>query len=153
MRITRPLAICCLVMVISATSIAQPAPPPTLLQADGASVGWDDWLDTHGSTAVVLWASWLPEERRDLKLLAGIRRAADDKGLNFVVIALQEPIEASRESLGPTGLVWLHDRHGAILQHLLIYRVPALAVIDKDGTVLARLEPDPEALSRWTGVK
>ena len=153
MRIFRPLAICCLALVISATSVAQPAPPPTLLQPDGKEVSWSAWLATHGSTAVVVWASWLPEEQRDLKDLVAIRQAAADKDLDFVVIAIQEPIDASRKALETSGLQWLHDRHGAMLQHLLIYRVPTLAVIQSDGTVLARLQPDPKALIQWANAK
>jgi len=140
-------------VAISATSIAQPAPPPTLTQPDGVTVDWSAWLAAHGSTAVVVWASWLPEEQRDTKDLVKIRQAAGDKDLGFVVIAIQEPIDASRRVLGPSGLPWLHDRHGAILQHLLLYRVPALAVVQSDGTVLTRLQPDPEALNQWTPAK
>ncbi len=153
MRIFRPLAICCLSMIMAATLIAQPAPPPTLLQPDGVNVEWSDWLAAHGSTAVVIWASWLPEEQRDIQGLADIRQVATDKGLDFVVIAIQEPVDASRKALGPSGLQWLHDRHGAMLQHLLIYRVPALAVVHKDGTVQARLQLDSEALVDWAKKK
>ncbi len=153
MRIPRPLAVFCLVLATSAMSFAQPAPPPMLGQPDGVNVGWSDWLGAHGSTAVVIWASWLPEEQRDIKGLADIRRAAADKGLDFVVIAIQEPISASRDALGSSGLPWLHDRHGAMLKHLLIYRVPALAIVRKDGTVLARLQLDPQVLAKWSGSK
>ncbi len=134
-------------------SFAQPAPPPSLVKANGVSIDWDDWLTEHGSSAAVLWASWLPEDQRDIERLAAIKRVAADKGLDFVVIALQEPISASRDALGSSGLQWLHDRHGAMLKHLLVYRVPTLAVIHSDGAVLARLRPDPEALASWSSLK
>ncbi len=153
MRIFVPLTAFCLITAISAVSIAQPAPPPTLLQPDGADVEWKEWLTEHGTTAVVIWGSWLPEDQRDLKRLAEIRRAATAKGLSFVVIAIQEPIAASREILGSSGLPWLHDRHGGMLKHLLIYQVPALEIIHSDGTVLGRLEVDSGALRGWSGSK
>ncbi len=151
MRILAPLAALCLIMAVSVVSFAQPAPPPTLVQADGTHVEWKEWLTEPGTTAVVIWGSWLPEDQQDIKRLAKIRRTAKAKGLSFVVIAIQEPIEASREVLGSSGLPWLHDRHGGMLKHLLVYQVPALAVIDNDGTVLGRLEVDSGALTRWSG--
>lgn len=153
MRIFAPLAALCLIAAVSFVSFAQPAPPPTLVQADGTHVEWKEWLTEHGATAIVIWGSWLPEDQRDIKRLAEIRKAANGTGLSFVVIAIQEPIEASREVLDSSGLPWLHDRHGGMLKHLLVYQVPALGVIDSDGTVLDRLEVDPGALTRWSGSK
>ncbi|MEN8164451.1 MAG: hypothetical protein ABFS37_10005 [Acidobacteriota bacterium] len=153
MRTSPLVAVCAYILVSSALSFAQPAPPPSLMKADGVRIDWNDWLTEHGSSAVVLWASWLPEDQKDVKRLAEIRRVAADKDLGFVVIALQEPISASRDGLGSTELQWLHDRHGAMLKHLLVYRIPSLAVIHHDGTVLARLKPDPKALIGWGSLK
>ena len=153
MRILAPFALCCLITATSFVSTAQPPPPPRLVQPDGVSVDWNEWLAEHGSTAVVLWGSWLPENQKRLEGLAEIREATNTTGLSFVVIALQEPIAASRDALGSSGLPWLHDRHGAMLKHLLVYQVPALVVIHRDGTVLGRLQVDSEALTRWSASK
>ena len=150
MRISPILATCICILVTAAVSYAQPAPAPMLSQSDGKSVGWTDWLTTHGSTVVVVWASWLPGEQRNLSLLNELRRAADARKFDFIVIALQEPIADSRDALEASGIPWLHDRHGAMLKHLLVYQIPAMAVVYKDGTVLARLSPDPEALTQWS---
>ncbi len=150
MRIARPLAIWWLVLTLAAPLIAQPAPSPTLQKQDGTRVDWDEWLAAHGPTAVVVWASWLPQVRRDIKELGEIRRVAEAQGLDFVVVAIQEPIGDSRMALESSGLQWLHDRHGSMLQHLLVYSVPSLAVVDSDGTVRVRLESNAGALSNWT---
>jgi len=153
MSFPRLFAISVLLLAGWGTSSAQTVPPPSLSLPNGETIVWNDWLADHGSTAVVLWASWLPDDQKMVAGLGEIRRAAADTGLDFVVIALQEPIEASRKALNPTGLDWLHDRHGALLKHLLVYRIPALVVIQRDGTISARLKADPEALRQWKASK
>lgn len=140
-------------MAATATSFALPTPPPTLSQPDGESVGWKDWIGVHGSTVVVVWASWLPDEQKDLSTLKNIRRAAENLDMDFVVIALQEPITESRDALNGSGLPWLHDRHGTILKHLLVFTVPSLVVVRGDGTVLERLPADSDSLVQWSGSK
>lgn len=151
MRLTRFLVIVCLVMTVMATSNAQETPPPSLSLPNGTSVSWEGWLAGHGSTAVAFWASWLPEDQRDLGLLKEIRRAANERNLNFVVIALQEPIEKSREALTGSGLQWLHDRHGAMLKYLLVYQIPSVVIIHEDGRIAASLSFDAGALTQWNG--
>lgn len=154
MRITRLVGVCICILVTAGISIAQTASQPMLVRAsDGASIDWNDWLAEHGSSAVVLWASWLPNNEKDLNNLAEIRRVARENDLAFVVIALQEPIAASREALGSTDFDWLHDRHGTMLRHLLVYQVPTVVVIHKDGTAMARLTADPGALKHWADSK
>jgi len=153
MSFPRLFAISVLLLGVLGTSSAQTAPPPTLSLPNGDTIVWDDWLADHGATAVVLWASWLPDDQKNAVGLGEIRQVASDADLDFVVIALQEPIEAGRKALGPTGLPWLHDRHGAILKHLLVYQIPALVVIRGDGTILARLEASPESLRQWKASK
>jgi hypothetical protein len=68
----------------------------------------------------------------------------------MVIIAVQEPIEDSRQALG-SGPGWLHDRHGSILKAYRVIRVPAMLVVDSDGRVLERLEALPEAVDAWRG--
>lgn len=154
MRITRLVGVCICILATAGISFAQTADQPMLIRpGDGATIKWNDWLAEHGSGAVVLWASWLPDDEKDLDRLAEIRSVAQKHDLAFVVVALQEPIGASRNALESTDLEWLHDRHGNMLRHLLVYQVPTVVVIDKDGTALARLTADPGALRHWVGSK
>jgi hypothetical protein len=65
------------------------------------------------------------------------------------VIAVQESFEASQKSLEGSGTTWFHDRHGLILKEYRVIELPALLVVDTEGTVIARLEPNQEALQTW----
>jgi hypothetical protein len=44
---------------------------------------------------------------------------------------------------------WLHDRHGMILKEYRVTRVPAVLVVARDGRLLDRLDPSPEAIAAW----
>lgn len=154
MRITRLAGLWICILAASALSFAQTTAQPMLVRGDdGASIDWNQWLAEHGPCAVVLWASWLPGDERSVDRLTEIRRVAQEHGLTPVVVALQEPISASRKALASTDFDWLHDRHGTMLKHLLVYQIPTVVVIDTDGSVLARLTADPGALKHWVGTR
>lgn len=129
-----------------------PTPSFKLARPDGSTVTWTDWARGRGPCVVVLWASWLPDHQRTTAYLAEIARAAREKGLELVVIALQEPIENSRRTLGSTSHIWLHDRHGASLRHFMVFQVPEIVVVDSFGAVTARLGPETSALRAWIAI-
>jgi hypothetical protein len=130
---------------------AQGPGDPPLTSSTGEAVGWLQWLEGHGATTVLLWASWTPEGEAVLADSARMQSIAGGRGLGFVVVALQEPIETSRAALETRDLPWLHDRHGALLKTLRVYAIPTIVVVAADGTVLARLEPSARALEAWPG--
>lgn len=123
----------------------------TLAEPGGASVRWTEWIASHGPAAVLVWASWAPDGRDLVTEVAGLAAAARSKQLELVVVSVQESEDAAARELGSLNIRWLHDRHGAILKEYRIIRVPALVVIDRDATVVARLEPTERALRAWGG--
>ncbi len=128
---------------------AQESPSPSLTGPANETVRWDQWVSAHEGGVVVFWASWLPPERRNPALLERIRNEAADLKLAFIVVAVQEPIDDSRRALKPSGLPWLHDRHGALLKHLRVFRIPAITVVDGEGNVLATLPFVGGTLRDW----
>ncbi len=132
--------------IVVATSAAE---GPTLATPDGSTTEWGAWLEAHGRSAVVVWASWTPQSAAALAALDGVATACRDKGLSLVVIAVQEPVEASRAALADRHVTWLHDRHGAFLKRYRLVRVPTLVIIEKDGQVLAEMPVSADSVRRW----
>jgi len=117
---------------------------------DGKPVQWNDWIDQRGPAAVLLVSSWAPGVDATLTRLAALERACTDRGLAFVVVVVQEPFEGARAALGGRHEVpWLHDRHGAILKVYRVIEVPALVIVDADGTVADRIDAPPRAVATW----
>ena len=121
----------------------------TVSEPDGEMVRWSEWIGAKGPAAVVVWASWAPGAATTLRELDGLAAAARDHGLELVIVAVQERLQESASALASRGVVWLHDRHGAILKEYRLIRVPTLAVVDRDGAVVARLDPSAAALRAW----
>jgi len=122
---------------------------PTLMRPDGRPVPWQGWLEEHGPAAVLVWASWAP---RSADVLAGVGRleaVSRRLGLELVLVDVQEPIDDARSALAGVEVRWLHDRHGAILRHHRVIRVPWLVVVAADGSVTGSTAPSSEALARW----
>ena len=82
----------------------------TLTTPDGNPVEWGAWLAENAPVAVLLWASWEPDADDVLADLDRISEAARAKGLDLVVVAVQEPFKEATESLDGAGVDWLHDR-------------------------------------------
>jgi hypothetical protein len=118
--------------------------------SDGKSVQWDEWIGGRGPTAVLLFSSWAPGSDATLSDLAAMERASTDRGWAFVVVVVQEPFEAAQTALGGRHDVpWFHDRHGTILKEYRVINVPALLIVNADGTVADRIEATPRALTTW----
>ncbi len=115
----------------------------------GQPVRWSEWLADHGPAAALVWASWVPGAATTLERLPALESACASSGLTLVVVDVQETLDAARVALERREVRWLHDRHGVLLKRLLVFEIPALVVVNREGEVVARLEADPEALTAW----
>ncbi len=148
MRGRNPLA-AWLLTLAGIAAVAGAADGPTLVAPDGSTSEWGSWLESHGRSAVVVWASWTPQSDAALAALDGVAAACRELGLSLVVIAVQEPVEASRAALAERHVAWLHDRHGAFLKRYRLIRLPTLVVIDRDGRVITEMAVSSDAVRRW----
>ena len=96
--------------------------------------------------AVLLWASWLPKADTTLDQVETLAAAARGRGLDFLVVVVQEPLDDARGPLGGVRADWLLDRYGRLLKHYRVVSIPRLLIIEADGRVRASLEPEPTAL-------
>jgi hypothetical protein len=131
------------------SGIAQANASPRLMDAVGNPVDWPAWVTERAPLAVLVWATWVPESRETASNFDAVRRACGERGLDFVVVDVQEPLDSARRVLDALGVTWLHDRHGVMLKHYRVIRVPALLVIDSNAEVIDRLEATPEAVNSW----
>jgi hypothetical protein len=138
-------------VVVSGAAVTAPAAEVTLSTPTGEAVGWASWVGDRGPVAVLLWASWMPDAGASLDAVRALDAAAQAKGLELVVVSVQDDLEAAGRAIGATEVAWLHDRHGELLKHYRVVRIPALLVIAEDGGLMARLEPDAQALRAWSG--
>jgi len=147
----RALAVAALLpCLLVAHALAAEAPAdPVLEKPDGSTVTWSDWCASNGPSAVLLWASWSPEAQLALAAAPSIQEAAAKHELKFVVVALQEPAEEARPILTQEGLPWMSDRHGALLKKLLVFEVPRLIVVSRDGKVLAAGPAEVPTVQSW----
>jgi hypothetical protein len=120
-----------------------------LIDPLGNPVDWSEWLTDSGPTAALIWSTWVPDSRATASHFQALESASADRDLAFVVIDVQEPRDAARRVLEAHELRWLHDRHGAMLKHYRVTRLPLLLILSSDGEVLGRLDPSPEALAGW----
>ena len=150
MRRCRPIVLAAIPLaVILTTALSGGAAELILAKPDGGAARWSEWLEANGPAAVVVWASWAPGADEVADELDQIAAAARSQQLALVVVGVQESAEEAALVLGRSGAPWLHDRHGAILKEYRLIRVPILVVVDRQGEVLARLEPSAEALRAW----
>ena len=120
----------------------------TLTDPAGETVQWSQWIATNGPAAVLVWSSWAPGGGAAIEGLAELGEAARSQGLKLVVIDVHEELEAARRSLDPTGVRWLHDRHGSILKEYRLIRLPILMAVDQNGRAFATIEPSADSLRR-----
>jgi hypothetical protein len=121
-----------------------------LVTADGTPIRWQDWLADRETCAVLVWASWTPAADDSRIAVGAFVEAARARGLDLVVVAVQESFDDSHRALSRTPVTWLHDRHGTILKEYRLIEVPSLIIVGGDGSLRVRLEATPEALAAWT---
>lgn len=141
------LAVAAAVLFVGTALVAaQTAAPVVVTAPDGRTLEWSRWLADAGPAAVLLWSSWSPRGDEALAELEAIEAACRERGLELVLVAVQEELEESAAALRGRDLRWLHDRHGMLLKRYRVVRVPSLLVLDGRGEAVARLQPTPEAL-------
>ncbi len=139
------------IAVAGGAAPAAAADEVTVTTPSGEAVGWTGWVGDRGPVAALLWASWIPDAGAQLEVVPAMAAAARAKGLELVLVTVQDDLEAAGRAIGATEVPWLHDRHGELLKHYRVVRIPALLVIGRDGRLIGRLEPDPQALRAWKG--
>ncbi|HSL18059.1 MAG TPA: redoxin domain-containing protein [Methylomirabilota bacterium] len=123
----------------------------TVTSPTGDSVAWSGWVRDHGPLAVVLWASWAPGADRARTALDELAKAAEERGFELVLVAVQEPFDEAAGGLEGVRVQWFHDRHGALLKQYRVVSIPALVVLDAEGRVITRLEATARSLRGWEG--
>jgi thiol-disulfide isomerase/thioredoxin len=118
---------------------------------EGVPVAWSGWIGDHAPVAVLLWASWVPDADEALADLDRISAAAEARGLDLVVVVVQEPIEEARDAIGGADVEWFHDRYGDLLKEYRVVSIPLLLVFSADGKVTERVAVTSEALQAWSG--
>jgi len=119
----------------------------TLTTHDGRPIAWSDWVDDNAPVAVLLWASWVPNADETLAGIGELTAAAESRGLELVLVVVQEPLEEARDSLKGVNVIWYHDRYGHLLKDYRVVSIPRLLVIAEDGRAIERLEAKPQSLS------
>lgn len=127
---------------------AEGASPTT---PEGVPVAWSSWIGDHAPVAVLLWASWVPDADEALADLDRISAAAEARGLDLVVVVVQEPIEEARQAIGSADVEWFHDRYGDLLKDYRVVSIPLLLIFSADGKVTERVAVTSEALQAWSG--
>jgi hypothetical protein len=138
-----------LLCAVGAEPPACDAAEVTVTSPTGDSVAWSGWVRDHGPLAVVLWASWAPGAERARAGLDELAKAAAERGLEPVLVAVQEPFEEAAGGLDGVRVQWFHDRHGALLKQYRVVSIPVLVVLDADGRVVTRLEATARSLRSW----
>ena len=123
--------------------------PPLADGISGAPIAWSDVVGKHGPVAVLVWASWAPGAPAVIDGWDEIALASRDSGLHPVVVDVQETLADARAALGPGGVPWIHDRHGALLKQYRVIKVPSIVIVSTEGETLARLDPTVAAVAGW----
>jgi hypothetical protein len=145
---------CCATLVLAllmAVSNASAANPRLVDGVSGAPIDWSDWVSKRGPVAVLVWASWTPDATATLRGYERLVRACEEKGLELVLLDVQETLEDGRRALASHDGGWLHDRHGVLLKQYRVISIPSLMVVAAGGEILAKMEPTPEAIGSWGG--
>lgn len=120
--------------------------PPLVDGVSGAPISWTDWVGKRGPVAVLVWASWAPRAETVMDRYDEIAEACASSELHLVVLDVQESLEDGRAALGPRGVSWIHDRHGALLKQYHVIKVPSIVLVSTDNQPIARLEPNVAAV-------
>jgi hypothetical protein len=142
-----------LTMLAVATAVVLPARAADVVVVDegGISVAWVPWLEENAPAAVICWASWAPGATDVVKELDAMKGLAEARGLELVLVSVQETADEARAGLSEISVRWLHDRYGRVLKYHRVIMIPGLVIVDADGEVIGRMEASAEALRGWPG--
>jgi hypothetical protein len=121
----------------------------TVTDPSGTSSRWSDWIEDQGPAAVVLWASWVPNAEATLNEWSAIARVARSKDLSPILVSVQESASETRAFLGDARVPWMNDRYGGLLKQFRVVEIPTMVIVDREGGVVARLDPTANALREW----
>jgi hypothetical protein len=136
-----------LVGVGAGPAVAAEVSEVELAAPTGETVGWKRWLEVNGPAAVVLWAPWVPGAEAALDRIDELGATARNRGLELVIVVVQEPLEESRKALAGRRVNWLHDRYGRLLKIYRVVEVPRLLIVDSEGALLRSGAVNPEGLT------
>ncbi len=120
-----------------------------IVASDSTPVRWSSWVARHGPVVLVVWASWLPRSDAALAQLGPLREACHTRGLSLAVADVSETFAHASAALRKVKISWIHDRHGSILKHYRLVRIPCLLILDRKGHLVATLDVSVTALERW----
>ena len=138
----------------------KPAPPFSLVALDGRTVAARDFRG-KSKLVVSFWASWCGPCRVELPALARFYRRThpSDTDYQVVTISIDDQREAAEMAATRLKLPFavLLDPASTVMKTYGVDAIPALVVIDKDGTVIRSvvgLDPGFEVtLARDLGIK
>lgn len=134
----RMASIWLVILLAAATGVGVAQEPPQLMTPTGEAVPLDGLLADRGTAAVVVWASWAPRAPEVLAELEKMSEACRQRGLQLVLVDVQETLDEASEHLRGRKVTWFHDRYGSVLKHFRVISVPALIIVDRDGGVIGR---------------
>ncbi|MCP4897264.1 MAG: hypothetical protein GY906_09870 [bacterium] len=116
---------------------------------DDSLVPLDRWLADNGPAVILVWATWAPRSERALEALDEISRSCIERGFSLAVVDVQESFEDGRNALDDRTVPWAHDRHGLLLKHFRIIKIPTLLMLESDGTLLSQGEVVVDTIEKW----
>jgi thiol-disulfide isomerase/thioredoxin len=121
------------------------AAPQEFETVGGKSISLADLLQ-RGPVVLVFWNSWLPQGKSFLPLLREVESSAQREGWPGAVVIFQDDSADGTKLLAsePAVLPRVLDRRGVLVRHFEVTRAPAVLLVDRDGTVMARSGPGAE---------
>ncbi|MCE5200078.1 MAG: TlpA disulfide reductase family protein [Armatimonadota bacterium] len=141
LAITAAIAIILASSAMAATAVGDKAPNFKLDSLSGSNtVKLSDF--SGKPTVVVFWASWCPHCQRELPVLQKVYKDLKP-GANFVGLSVDQDIKDARSLVKDKGITFPNAYCGTssgekVMNTYGISGIPAIYVLDKNGTVKAR---------------
>lgn len=96
----------------------------------------------HGKVLVVsFWASWCAPCRKELPLLASIKKQVSDEEMAVVAISYNEKkrdVLRFQRQLKDSGLVFSYDGGGLVADSMGVKAIPHTLIVDREGRLVYR---------------